>query len=246
MLKKLFILTLMAFNAFTLSNIEANVPNGYVSETYTITKNITAFPNVFATELVPFYSFINFRESFIEIDGEFIVSNGDAIPEESFSFKVSPTPHFELSYDDIYIIFITEAGTYEGYGTDTNDIIWNAGTILAIYPSGVTQPSSIEITISLPDQSFIEQPEAEGGFLELLVGYGLYNPVGLLIIFAVTLLIANITLAFLQLPSIVYIAVNLAIGTGFLAFNFIPFWAGFIFLAVITLFLILSIRGSRI
>jgi len=91
-----------------------------------------------------------------------------------------------------------------------------------------------------------DSPDATGGFLELLVGYGLYNPVGLLIIFAVTLLIANITLAFLQLPSIVYIAVNLAIGTGFLAFNFIPFWAGFIFLAVITLFLILSIRGSRI
>jgi len=246
MLKKLFILTLMAFNAFTLSNIEANVPNGYVSETYTITKNITAFPNIFATELVPFYSFVNFRESYIEIDNEFIVSNGDAIPNETFLYKVSPTPHFELSYNDIYIIFMMQAGTYEGYGTNTNDILWNQGTVLAIYPSGVTQPSSFDITISLPDQSFIEEPDATGGFLELLVGYGLYNPVGLLIVFAVTLLIANITLAFLQMPSIVYIAVNLAIGTGFLAFNFIPFWAGFIFLAVIVLFLILSIRGSRL
>ena len=236
----------MAFNVFTLSNIKAQVPDSYVSESYTITKGITAFPNIFATELVPFYSFINFRESYIEINNEFIVSNGEPIPGETFQYKVTPTPHFELSYQDIYIIFMMEPGTYEGYGTNTNDIGWNQGTVLAIYPDGVTSPSSININISLPDRAYIEEPGATDGFLELLVGYGLYNPVGLLIVFAVVLLVVNITLAFLQMPSIVYIAVNLAVGTGFLAFNFIPFWAGFIFLSVIALFLILSIRGSRV
>ena len=244
MLKKAFILALMAFNAFTLTNIDAQVPNGYVTMTF---DDFTfANSNTFASEAdsvnQDLWSFINFRESYIDVDGVTVVSNGETNVNAEFAFKVNGGQHFELIYDDYSIIFTIEETEVDPPGTNVFPYVV---VIRPLSPRTVID-TNIVVELSLPDSSVIDSPDATGGFLELLVGYGLYNPVGLLIVFTVVLLISNITLAFLRLPSIVYIAVNLAIGTGFLAFNFIPFWAGFIFLSVITLFLILSIRGSKV
>lgn len=242
MLKKVFILALMAFNVFTLTNISADVPDGYqviVFDTWgQPNPNIAVAGDTVYQDL---WSFINFRESFIDIDGVTVVANGEPIPDVTFQFKVDGGNYFQLNYDGLIYRFALENVDYSDVGFFANNTV-----VITNETSGDPVPGNITLNLYLPDQSFISNPEAEGGFLELLVGYGLYNPVGLLIVFAVVLLIANISLAFLQMPSIVYIAVNLAIGTGFLAFNFIPFWAGFIFLSVIALFLILSIRGSRL
>lgn len=232
----------MAFNVFTLSNIKAQVPDGYQVIVFDSwgqpNPNIAVAGDVVYQDL---WSFINFRESFIDIDGVTVVDNGEPIPGAEFRFKVDGGNYFQLDYDGLIYRFALENVDYSDVGFFANNTV-----VITNQTSGDPVPGNKVVNLYLPDQSFISDPDAEGGFLELLVGYGLYNPVGLLIVFAVVLLIVNITLAFLQMPSIVYIAVNLAVGTGFLAFNFIPFWAGFIFLSVITLFLILSIRGSRV
>ena len=102
MLKKAFILALMAFNAFTLTNIDAQVPNGYVTMTF---DDFTfANSNTFASEAdsvnQDLWSFINFRESYIDVDGVTVVSNGETNVNAEFAFKVNGGQHFELIYNE--------------------------------------------------------------------------------------------------------------------------------------------------
>ena len=244
MVKKLIILALMAFNVFNLNIIQAQVPSGYqtiVFDNFSFSNN-----NTFASQSdnvnQNLWSFINFRSSYIDVDGITVVSNGEAIQGAEYAFKANGGQHFELEYDNYSIIFTLQTTEVNPPGVNVFPYV------VVIRPTGnrITIPTSIEIELSLPDQAFIEQPDATGGFLELLVGYGVFNPVGLLILFFVTLFILNVTLVFINVPTIVYIATNLVVGAGFLAFNFIPVWAGFIFISFMILFFIMSIKGAKL
>ena len=244
MVKKLILLALIAFNLFNLNIIQAEVPSGY----QTIVFNNFSFSNnnTYVTQIdnvnQNLWSFINFRSAYIDVDGITVVSNGSAIPGAEYAFKANGGQHFELEYDNYSIIFTLTVTVI-----DPPNVAQLPYSVV-IRPTGnrISVPTNVAIEVSLPDQAFIEQPDATGGFLELLVGYGVFNPVGLLILFFVTLFIANVTLVFINVPTIVYIASNLFIGAGFIAFNFIPVWAGFIFISFMILFFIMAIKGAKL
>jgi hypothetical protein len=242
MVKKLFIMFIFGIMSFT--SINAQVPNDYQAINF---DNLTYInSNTQASEQDNVYkdlwSFINFRQSYIIIDGNTIVANGESIPDASFGLRVTGGQYFELEYDDLIYRFTLEQVEMG----DIQQTIFS--NVLLIIPTGnrTIVPSGINVTLYLPDNAFIYEADASESFLALLTGYGLNNPVGLLILFFVVILGINIALIYLKVPSVVYVSVNLAVGSGFIFFNFIPAWAGFIFLAVMILFLILSMRGSKI
>lgn len=245
MFKKLIILAVGAFNLFTLSSIEAQVPSDYqeiildlqvvdgTSGLQAVARDNTYFD---------LWSFRNFQDAYIDINGFTVVSDGTPITNAEFSFNVQYGQSFELVYDNVaYYFSLTEL---EISGVPFTIL---SESVYAFAVNGRTDlPDPHIITLSLPDSDVVSEPEISGGFLELLSGYGMFNPTGLLILFAVTLMIVNVSLAFLKVPSMVYIATNLAIGSGFIFFNLIPIWSGFIFLSVMALFLVLSFRGSKL
>lgn len=243
MLKKLFILAIGALNIFTLSNIQAQVPDGYQS----IVVDLVPIEGTNNTQAIgvdvtyrDLWTFRNFQDAYIDINGFTVVSDGVAITNADFAFNVLYGQAFELVYDDVAYYFALTELEISGLNFTVQP-----NAIVAFAVNGNTAlPDPHEIVLSLPDTGTVDEPDISGGFLELLVGYGMFNPTGLLILFTVTLMIVNISLAFLKVPSMVYISTNIAIGSGFIFFNLIPIWSGFIFLSVMALFLILSFRGS--
>jgi hypothetical protein len=244
MFKKWLMLGLFIVNAFTLTSVQAQVPSGYqeinlellpiagTNNTQAIDRDNTYFD---------LWTFINFQDVYIDINGFTVVSDGQAINGATFAFNVQYGQAFELVYQDVAYYFAISELEISGL---TFTVLSQSVIAFSVNGSGAL-PDPLEITINLPDTGVIPSPQASGGLLELLVGYGVYNPTGLLILFAVVLMIINITLVFLKVPSVVFVSTNLVVGSGFIFYNFIPVWASFIFLAVMALFLVLSFRGSK-
>lgn len=242
MVKKLIIIFMFTIMSFT--TIHAQVPEDYQEINF---DDLTYINNdTIASEQDEVYeglwSFINFRQSYIEIDGTTVVSNGEAIPDASFGLKVTGGQYFELEYDELIYRFTLEE-------VEMDDLtITYFSYVLVIIPTGsrTVVPNDIEVTLYLPDNAFIYEPDASESFLALLTGYGLNNPIGLLILFFVIILALNIGLEALKVPSMVYIIGNLVITSGFMVFNLIPIWAGFIFISIIILFLIMAFKGAKV
>lgn len=241
MVKKLVLLFI--FSLFSFTNIHAQVPAGYQDITFNdwFQPADESYSSDIDTVYSDLWTFVNFRQSYIEINGTTVVSRGDAIPQATFRLRVDGGQHFELIYDDLIYRFALEE-------VDYNDLTITAQPYTVyITPTGdrTTVPSMLIMELSLPNADFIPEVTASESFIALITGYGMNNPVGLLIIFMVVLLTFNIALSFIKVPAIVYIVVNLAVGSGFMFFNFIPLWAGFIFIAVMILFLLLFMKGAN-
>jgi len=112
MLKKLLIFAVAVLNGFTLTNIDAQVPNGYqeivmdlapisgTNNTQAIDRDNTYFD---------LWTFRNFQDVYIDINGFTVVSDGVAIDGATFAFNVQYGQAFELVYDDVaYYFAITE------------------------------------------------------------------------------------------------------------------------------------------
>lgn len=242
-------MALMALNVFTLSNVSAQVPSTYQLIEFDSFTESTLQSNAYLggrdTVYNDLWTFVNFNQAYIEINGIIVVDNGSPIEDVSYNYQLSGGEYFRVEYDNVFYFFTLNTTVFTGgLGGDDQPVLPNA-----MYVSGLPADVNYEtliVNLYLPVEGGIAEPDAEGGFLELLVGYGIYNVAGLLTLFAVTLIIVNIALAFLQVPSIVYIIGNMVIGVGFMSVNFIPLWAGFIFISVLALFLILSIKGVRV
>jgi hypothetical protein len=246
MLKKVLIAVLTVLNVFTLTNIDAQVPDNYQAIVLDL-EYIAGSGDLQAididTQYRDLWSFRNFQDAYIDINGFTVVSDGTAITSANFNFNVQYGQAFELVYSDTAYYFAISELEIPGLNFTVQP-----NAVIAFRVNGEIDPlpDPLEIVLNLPDTGVVAEPEVSGGFLELLVGYGLYNPTGLLILFAITLIIINVSLAFLKVPSMVYISTNFAIGAGFIFFNLIPVWAGFIFLSVMAMFLILSFKGSSL
>jgi len=242
MVRKLLIIFIFTLMNFT--NIYGQVPDDYqeiVFDDLTYVNNDTKASqqdNIYQS----LWSFVNFRQSYIEVNGTTIVSNGESITDATFGLRLTGGQHFELEYDDLIYRFTLEE-------VEMNDIeVTVFPYVLVIIPTGnrTEVPENINLTLSLPNVGFIYEPDVSESFIAILTGYGLNNPVGLLILFFVIILAFNIGLEALRVPSIVYIIGNLVITSGFMVFNLIPIWAGFIFISIIILFLIMSFKGAKV
>lgn len=245
MVKKALLLALMAFNGFTLNHVSAQVPSTFEAIVFDnfneSTVNNDAYTHARDSVYNDLWTFQNFNQAYVEINGVIVVDNGTPITDATFEYQLTDGAFFNLSYNDIDYSFTLDTTVFTG-DTDNEVILPNT-----VYVSGPNVDyDNLQVTLYMPVEGAIAEPDAEGGLLELLVGYGVYNTAGLLMLFALTILVVNIALAFLQVPSIVYIIGNMVIAVGFMSFNFIPIWAGFIMVSVLVLFLILSIRGVRV
>src|SRR6056297_111560 len=249
--KKLLIFALVALNAFTLTNIDAQVPESYQSITFDTFTEVTTGNGYYNggrdTVYNDLWTFANFNQAYIEINGLTVVANGTPIDNYEFNFQVGGGNHFQL-VDQVNFVeynFTLTLTTFEvGTLSEPAQAIILPNTLIVFGSS--PDYDNLEVVLYLGEEGAIETPQAEGGLLELLIGYGIYNTAGLLMLFALVIIIVNIALAFLQVPSIVYIIGNGIITIGFMSVNFIPIWVSFVLLAVLTLFLILSIKGVRV
>jgi len=242
MVKKALIFAFMALNVFTLTSIDADVPGTYQEITFNNFQFDANFLEGAQTDNVYFdlWTFNTFNTATIEIDGTVVVDLGQSIEGVDYFFDIVGGNHFKLLYDNRTFLFSLEQLDIEGIG------VIPQYTVFARSVSPPPLESDLEVKLYLDNPSNILEPDVEGGLLELLVGYGVFNTSGLLMLFAVVILIVNIALAFLGVPSIVYIIGNAVITIGFTFVNFIPIWVTFVLMSVLVLFLILSIKGVKV
>lgn len=241
MLKKIMMFGLIALNAFTLRSVDAQVPETYQEINFNSFVFDGSFLEGAQTDSVYFdlWTFINFQTATIEIDGFTVVDLGQPIDGASYFYDIVGGNHFKLLYDDRTYLFSLEILDIEGIGTIP------AYTVFARAVSPPPLESDLSVTIYLDNPENIAQPEVSGGFLELLVGYGIFNTTGLLLLLFVVLLVINIILVFIKVPNVVYIVANSVIMIGFITFNLVPAWASFLFLAISALFLIIMMKGDQ-